>query len=547
MEDLLRRIEGVRSTAARFYAVDLHLHSPLSYDWANSGSARDQRLDRIRLGSPVPTATVEAFREACAASHREIMAVTDHNATSFGVEAAKRNDSDAIVVLPGIEMCVVLKETPVIRDYRLHVVGVFPEAMHQEAFGRVLPHGTAPEGTRDPKAVLPFKSIDEVIAHIRAEGGIAIAAHVESKNGLRGLYRLTTELMLEPAGDTAETREILRAVGDQVKDELAKFDGVQVRPSTEAAHYLGSDGSLRVALIVATDCQKGTELSADNSALYSYVKMSTPSFEGLREALKFPDLRVRLKTDLSKTRPPRFLGVRFLGGKATPNTFFSDTVLGFSDNLTCIIGPRGSGKSAAIDGVRYLMGYNRTLDQVSKVKDQVRERQRATLEKTRIEAVYECADGRRFRLVATFDAREDYVTEVYDSEGEKLGIEDVELSGEFPLNLYGWGELELLAQNPDTQRDLLDRFIPEVGELKDEKRGLYELLVGNAEALVKQARTMERYFTEADLDFLRVNEFKSEFDRLNTSRIKTVFTTLDTVQARRRALKRLGKELASRL
>ena len=538
MDELIERLDVVRSAAARFYAVDLHLHSPYSHDWNNSGSNRDERLDHLPVGKPIPADAVAAYRASCIASGRELVAVTDHNISAFGVAAAKANGGDELVVLPGIELTVVLKDTPLIKDHRIHVVAVFPPEMHEQAFGRILPDGTPAEDKRDPRGTLPYASIEEVIEKIEREGGIAIAAHVEAKNGLRGVYKLTTELLLEPIGGTPEAAKALQVVGTQVKDELKKFAAVQVRPTVEASHYL-RDGSLIVPLIVATDCEKGSELPNDQSDRYTYIKMACPSFPSLVEALKYPDLRVRLKEALPESRPPRMLGVRLHG-----SGFFVDTTLGFSDNLTCLIGPRGSGKSAAIDGIRYLMGYNRGLEsEVPSVERQVRDRQRATLERTRIEALYQCVDGHMYRLSATYDSDEDYATEVYDLEGNRLNIPDVEKSGQFPLNLYGWGEMELLAENPETQRELLDRFIPGIDGLKEDKGRVLGLLEANRAEVLGVVREMDEYFTKAEKDFLRTHEFKDKFDALDKPAIRKVFTELDTIQERRALLRKITKKI----
>lgn len=550
MVDLLESIESIRAATACFYAVDLHLHSPFSYDWDNSSKAgrpRNPDLDKIPLTSTPSDASIAAYRQACCDSGRCMAAVTDHNVSSFGLQVVASNDKDELTVLPGIEMCVVLKDTPLIKDLRIHVLAVFPEDMHQEAFARVLPKGTEPEDKRDPRGTLAFKSVDELIDRVHAERGIAIAAHVESSNGLRGVYKNTTELLLEPIGGTPEEQEVLRRLGDQVKDELVKFDAIQVKPTTEASHYAGPDGTLRVPLIVATDCQKGCDLCEDQSHKYAYIKMRQPSFDAMREALQYPDVRIRLKADVPQAAPPRLLGLRLHRSEEAEHAFFEDTVLGFSDNLTCLIGPRGSGKSAAIDALRYLMGYNRSLDQIRKVSDQVEERQRATLEKTRIEALYQSADGKLFRLAATYDPHEDYVTEVFDLEGNRIEIDDVEASGEFPINLYGWGELELLAEDPETQRELLDRFIPDVGDLKDKKGAHYKSLATNTSECLDHAGSMEEYFTDKDLSFNRLHEYKRDFDALNTSKIKTVFEQLDAIQARRTVLKKIKQSLDRRL
>jgi DNA repair ATPase RecN len=233
------------------------------------------------------------------------------------------------------------------------------------------------------------------------------------------------------------------------------------------------------------------------STLLSMIWYScySPSFVGLCAALKCPDLRVRFITGLPEATPPRLLGLRIVSHKKSDNTFFEDTVLGFSDNLTCLIGPRGSGKSAMIDGLRYLMGYNRTLAQISKVADQIIDRQKHTLLNSRIEAVYQAADSRIYKLVATYDSEEVYVTKVYDMNGDLVNIEDVEASGEFPLTLYGWSELEHLAESPETQRDLLDRFIPDIAEHQRGKDNIIVQLERNRKECIQLANRLEDYFT----------------------------------------------------
>jgi hypothetical protein len=451
MEDLATRVDASRSTAARFYMVDLHVHSPASHDWGNSGSMsdpRDQRLDRVAPGGNLRGESTEAYREAITASGRELAAVTDHNVSSFGEALTSNGSPGSACILPGIELSVCFSDAPLIRDLRLHVLAIFPEGTHHEAFARILPSGAPPEALRDVTCTFTYSSVGDLVARIQAEGGLAIAAHVESANGLRALYKNTAELMLEPVGGSPEAREVLRALGDQVKSELCKFDAIQVSPTTDTVHYRGPNGNLMVPLIVASDCHEGKRIALEQSDKCSYIKMARPSFAALQDALKFPDARIRLKNGLPESKPPRLLGLRIAGHAVSEKAFFNDTTLGFSDNLTCLIGPRGSGKSAAIDALRYLMGYNRTLDQIRKVSGQVIDRQQNTLEKSRIEALYQAADGRIYRLAATYDPHEDYVTEVYDLDGNKLNIEDVEASGEFPLNLFGWGELELLAENP---------------------------------------------------------------------------------------------------
>lgn len=537
------RVEALRRTAATFYAVDFHLHSPLSFDWDQElpqGTISLPNLERIPDGGQPAEATVREFRAACARSGRDVAVVTDHNVARFGIAAAALND-EQLCILPGIEMSVTIDQ-PILKDHKIHVVAIFPESVGIESVGRVLPAGTPDDTLRKGDDVYAFASLDELVQSVHAEGGIVVAAHMYNDRGYRCEYRAGVELILEPVKGTQAEREVVARFGNQVKPELAKFNCLQVKPTTENGHFLDPDGNLTCALVVGTDCHLSTALEVDAAESCSYVKMPSPSFGALCEAIKFPDTRIRTRSDLPEVRPPRLLGIRIHKPAAAQGEFLADLTLGFSDNLTCLIGPRGSGKSAAIDAVRYLFGLNRELH-ADRVAEQVKDRQSHTLAGARIEALYELPDGVIHRLEATFDPREDYVTRVFDSDGNLLSIADIAASGDYPLSLYGWSELELLGESAVAQREMLDCFLPAVCGLKDEKVALLDNLADNATELLSLAQQMERYFSRPELDFMRLRDYEREFEQLNTPEIQAVFESLDEIEAKRALLGAARREL----
>lgn len=537
------RVIALRDQAATFYTVDFHLHSPLSFDWDQemlAGTTSLPDLARIPDGGQPTKAAVQAFCSACKRSGRDVVVVSDHNAARFGIAAAALND-DELCVLPGIEMSVTIDQ-PILQDHKIHVVAVFPESVGIESIGRVFPAGTPDDIARKGDEVYSYASLDILVNSIHREGGIVVAAHIYNDRGYRCVYRSGVELMLEPIKGTEAERAVIARFGDQVKPELVKFDCLQVKPNTEKRHFLDSDGDLTCALVVGTDCHLSSELELDATESCTYIKMPSPSFVALCEAVKFPDTRIRTCGDLPHVKPPKLLGIRIHKPAAAAGEFLSDLTLGFSDNLTCIIGPRGSGKSAAIDAVRYLFGLNRELP-ANRVAEQVKDRQSHTLAGARIEALYELPHGVVHRLEATFDAREDYVTRVYDSDGNLLNIMDIDAGDEYPLSLYGWSELELLGESAIAQREILDCFLPTVCDLKDEKTALLESLAANTAELCDKAQQMERYFEKPELDFVRLRDYEREFEQLNTSEIQVVFESLDEIHSKRTLLQLARRHL----
>jgi predicted ATP-binding protein involved in virulence len=47
------------------------------------------------------------------------------------------------------------------------------------------------------------------------------------------------------------------------------------------------------------------------------------------------------------------------------NRLFREATLAFNQNLNCIIGPRGSGKTTVIEALRYALGCNKMFEEVA--------------------------------------------------------------------------------------------------------------------------------------------------------------------------------------
>ncbi len=545
MDDILE----IRKQSAKFHKVDLHLHSPLSKDWKNDSTTTytsNPFLARFSLKDEITDEKLEAYANVLIKSGVSMVAITDHMRYSFGVKLADfvHRKGLKIVVLPGIELNVKINQ-PLISELRVHILAIFPSDISGK-IERIFSAGKpsiADESNRSGEEEIQCDKIEDIINEIKKNDGLVIAAHIYTLSGYRYIYtKNALELVVKPYDDTAvppEAAEVYKNVCNAVKDELAKFDALQVQTSTDPVHFFDGSGELRVPLIVASDTHHAEKVCDDKSV--SYIKLGDLSFKCLKDAFKFPDTRIRFQNNLPETKPPRVLGVRITGIKGNKNAFFKNLKIGFSDNLTCIIGARGSGKSALIDGIRYAMGYNRTLNEVEKVREQVCNRQQHTLEESKIEVYYEKVDGTVHKIESTYDKQENYNTKVFDLNNNQLHIDDVEKCGDYPLNLYGWNELEFLGEDPKSQRENLDKFILSLNELKLQKQKFYASL-GDNRALCSQALdVLDKYFIEQKgvVQFIRLEEYQNEFNKLNTPEMGEKFKDLDEINKKIRFLDEL--------
>ncbi len=365
---MIEDIKHIRSKSAIFYKADFHLHSPLSPCWKNNTTdtyEADGRFNRISKVDGITEDISEAYGEMLLNKKVNVVAITDHMRYSFGLKLAEYVHMRKlnIVVFPGIELNIKVKQ-PLIDNFRFHVLAIFPTDIGNK-IERIFPSDIKGESERTGKEEIECNRIEEIIEPIRGVGGICIAAHIYNKpNGVRYAYTKSAELILEPLEkvEPKEKEEFYKKVGDSIKDKLFNFDGLQVKASTEPIHFFDDNGELSVPLILSSDAHHIDNIGVESKL--SFIKLGRLDFEGLKEAFKFPDTRIRFKANLPECHPPRILGVRIIGKQENKCAFFKKLIVGFSDNLTCIIGPRGSGKSALIDAIRYAMGYNRTLVEI---------------------------------------------------------------------------------------------------------------------------------------------------------------------------------------
>ncbi len=544
-------IESINSKSAKFYKVDLHLHSPLSFDWKNDSThtyTRNPLLNRIGASDKISKKQLEAFIDELEKSTLDVAAITDHMKYSFGValaEYVKKKKRD-IVILPGIGIDVRINQ-PVLNECKIHVLAIFPPDIGKK-IEKIFPPDFKSESERNGKDdELLVDDIDDFIKKVRDLGGKTVATHVEINNGVRCAYIKGDTLMLKPLSEANREvwKKFYKNTGDTLNRVLYKFDSLQIAGTTDFVHFKTGKRYASIPLIMGTDALHVNDFGSGNKI--TYVKMREKNVPCLYEALNFPDMRIRFEADLPKVKPPRIRGIRLIGHPGNDKALFKSATLGFSNNLTCIVGPRGSGKSAIIDAIRYVMGYNRSLDEIEKVKKQILDRQANTLEASKIELLYEKSNGIMHKIVSIYDSKESYSTKVYSNDDNELNIEDVEASGEYPLNLYGWNELELLGEDPRSQRENLDKFIKGVGNLKSKKKRLYESLVMKSNQCLEQLDVLEAFFDPSlqETSFVRLNEFRDEFNKLNPRGIEEKFEKLDEIIQKMSFLTHLKEKVSS--
>lgn len=358
----------------RWFKCDFQVQTP---EDAAHWSDTDTRLPEPRrpMALPAPDANgvvgpakadenrlqeiARAYLRRCHEVGLELIGVTDHNFSQktnprdwFLTHLVEQNKSVArelgrqpLHILPGFEV-----------DIGYHVLCLFEPAKKADHVWRVnrllcklgldenerFRQGR-PMPLRRNNATVSLKDLLELVQE--QHKGIVIAAHSDQNDGLlsdaRHIedYKNKKLLALEVTANPPAQR---------ILDVVEGRDRAWARPDCRPAYVMSSD-----AKSLKRDAE-GRPIANSLGYRHTWLKMSKPSIEALRQSFLDPLSRIQLQG----ARPsdalvhPRITKVSVRGAK-----FLEDQEVHFSEGFNCVIGGRGSGKSSLLEYVRFAIGY----------------------------------------------------------------------------------------------------------------------------------------------------------------------------------------------
>ena len=327
---------------SRWWKFDFHTHTPASLDTEHWQKA---------IGTDEEVSPKKWLLKYMAAGV-DCVAVTDHNSgawidrlkTAYQEICTEPPDKfRELVLFPGVEISV---------QGGFHLLALFgPEAGTGDIdtlLGRV-----EYSGTRGDSDAVTHKGGAEVVRAVIDAGGIPIPAHADRRDwqGRRGKGLLAVQ------GDSRACKLDANTV-QQVMDVegllAVEWEGRNHQPPTCVEQQFG-----RLARVLGSDCHNFRGGGAPGSR-YTWIKMASPTLEGLRLALlDGNDVSVR-RSDEGPfepfRRPAHFVvgleinSARFMGNKNPEQLYLSPY-------CNTLIGGRGTGKSTIVHALR--LAYRR--------------------------------------------------------------------------------------------------------------------------------------------------------------------------------------------
>lgn len=379
----------------------------------------------------------------------KIIAITDHNQVG-GVNAIrKKAEPLGITVFPGFEVS---------SSEGVHLLCIFDQDTETNVLERYL--GDLGIYTTASSTKNSAESFSEILRKVQEEwGGICVAAHITNNGGL--LQMLTGETRINAWCDPN-----LYAV--QIPGSINDLE------YAEQQIVLNKDKNYkrarRVAVVNALDIGRPEDL--DYVQASTYIKMSQPSIEGLRQAYLDPDSRIRL---LSEEEPPEhteLVALTWEGG------FLDGAAIHINGNLNTLIGGRGTGKSTIIESLRYVLDLEPFGEEAKKASSGI------------LKQVIRSGTKISLLVRSPHPSLKDYLIErtypnppvIRDVDGNVLSLTPQDICRN--VEIYGQHEIGELTKSPTKLSRLLDRFLDEDIHLAERKRKTQKELAHNRRKLI---------------------------------------------------------------
>lgn len=416
---------------SRWWKFDFHNHTPASDDYGKGPhqahyqqiSHKDWLLSYMRQGI-------------------DCVAVTDHNSGAWIdplKQALRELASDGhpdyrdLYVFPGVEITV---------QGNIHILAIFgPEKTTSDIdslLGAVKYRAT--KGKSDSCSEC---SAVEVIDEITKSGGLAIPAHVDQASGLFNVF----------SGNTLE----------QVLDNKNVF-AIEVTNLAQAKPPLYVGKKLNWAEVLGSDSHhpSGTVGQRYPGSHFTWVKMSEPSYDGLRLALIDGDLSLK-RSDIF-TNDPNIHGQLAIESIVVEGAKYLGRGQPFSCQLNpwlnTIIGGRGTGKSTSLEFLRIALKRKeeipRSLEkEFTKYSQTSSNRQDEGLltDSTKITVGFR-KDGGHFRITWS-NAENKYAIEEETAPGT-WSTSEGDIAQRFPVRIYSQKQIFELAKHPQALLQVVD-------------------------------------------------------------------------------------------
>lgn len=397
-----------------------------------------------------------ALLDECKTLGIDLIAVTDHWCVDKSIELMTMAKSRGIVALPGFEAN---------SSEGIHILVIFEDgtrsAKVNAAIGVCGVEPGCPSGTTGN----PFKAILESMS---AKGALVIPAHANVPNS--GMLTGRTGQPLVEMIQHPSLHAIAVTPGQPPGQDQEKI--IKGKKPYDRKHPL--------AVIHADDVVNPNQLKTDG--VTTWFKVSGSRVESLKLAVRTPETRVSLSDPAGQPRAT-LRQISWVGG------FLDGVTLPISNDLTALIGGRGTGKSTTIESLRYALGLTPIGEAAMKDHKAIVDKvlRSGTVVKVEVETVAPTLHHYAIERIVPNPPV------VRDARGTATSQKPEDVAGS--VEIFGQHELAELASSPERVAAMLRRFAGSSG-VDPEYQEVRENLAENRKQLERAEKALTKLQNE---------------------------------------------------
>lgn len=498
----------------RWFKCDLHIHTSASLCFQDRNVTPDQWVKR-------------ALEQGL-----NCVAVTDHN-TGLAIDEIKLAAANtSLTVFPGVEITC--------DTSKIHLLVLFDVDKTSADVRDFLVRCNIKADSFGKQDAFTSESIFEVSRIANEDGGLVIPAHIDEYNGLGSVSVANLEKYFALnyinavqvvhngfyKGELA-AKEYLNEYYDNPSPSID--DSTIKEWSTPVKYALKNNLSI-VTFSDNPHAPKNSKHGLDGvGKRFTWIKMDEiPSLEGLRQAFLLPQHRVRNDFEWpdNQYQVPSIYFKSITIENCDLNNGVAPLKIELSPQLNTIIGGRGSGKSSIL---RCIRGVFNRLEDITELNEILTDHQNFYQRGAgdTIQGIINEHTSIQIEIVRNNILHKFTATEIFNSKRQVVKIErlnqagiweevlDVGYSDFFQFEHYSQKQIYEIAQRPNSLRKRIDKAIPEVQQLKEER----ELIKREYLAKCSTIRTLEQQLAGKSKIQTEINDINNSLSLLESSGI----------------------------
>ena len=389
----------------------------------------------------------------CKENNIVIVGLADHGRVDSSEKLRETLSSNDIIVFPGFEITSAEK---------MHMVCLFPPDKSNSELNQFI--GALGLGGASGGTEASDQTCLDIADKIKKLGGFWYAAHITGDSGILKIGKLNKIWKSESliAAQIPDTKENI----DPKYINMIRNKDPQYKRKKQ------------IAYINACDIARPSDLDKETAS--TLIKMTEPTFENFVLAFKDPDSRIKLNSERENNYQSSIKEIYVSGG------YLDEFRCEFSENLTSIIGGRGTGKSTIINLIRYALDLE-VEKNLEKDLNSMVDANLGSAGRIELKVISNKHFGEEFKIIR----RHKQPPVIKDSKDNvsPLTVKDILPT----IEIYGQNEILDIVQESSKINKVIQRLLPLDSNLQNEKKSAYDKLVNNGEKLNKLEDEEEKH------------------------------------------------------